>query len=412
MTKTILENNIPLIEVEMFTAGHGDSLLIRARMKDSKKINILIDCGLTYTFQEVLKEKLTELTQKGEHLSRLIITHIDADHINGALPLLRENGNAEESKIIRIEQIWHNTFRHLQFEKENNQLSFKEKEVLESIIVSGFPANSDETSKEVEIGAKASISLGALILKNNYSWNEDSFGKAICSDFHFHNNIHEDISIHILSPSKEKLDALKSNFVDEIENMGIGEIKNDELFDDAFEYLTSRLEPTKSKEEEISMYEMDIPNLSNDKYFKEDKLAPNGSSIAFVLEIMNKKLLFLGDAHSSQVEAELKRLFPEYENTYPIFFDVIKVSHHGSNGNTSPEFLRIVDSNKFLISTNGGRHHHPDKETIARIVNRPAKFTRNLYFNYRTEISETIDNSTLKAEFNYEIIYPKNCIKI
>ena len=412
MIESDAKKNTPLIEIEMFPAGHGDSLLVCAAMEDGAKINLLIDCGFVYTFQQKIRKRLTELARKGEYLNRLIITHIDADHINGALPLLENNGSSEAPKIIRIEQVWHNTFRHMQFDKKKTKLNFQEREVLNAITVSGFRKTTIGNSKEVEIGAEKGMALGALILKNNYSWNEDSFGKAICTDYQFQNKIHHKININILSPSKNKLEALKSNFVDEIENMGIGKITDDELFDDAFEYLTSRLEPVLSMENEASIDEINISELSDEEHFQEDKAPPNGSSIAFVLEIVNTRLLFLGDAHPSQIEMELNKLYPENTHTYPIMFDAIKVSHHGSNGNTSPELLRIIDSNKFLISTNGKIHRHPDKEIIARIVNRPTKDKRNLYFNYKTETSSAFDSPALKAEYNYEIIYPENCIKI
>ena len=66
----------------------------------------------------------------------LIVTHIDNDHIGGIIELLKENGSDMDSKIIRIRNIWHNSYRHLQFEK-NQKLGRSEKNILNKIIANG-----------------------------------------------------------------------------------------------------------------------------------------------------------------------------------------------------------------------------------------------------------------------------------
>ena len=57
-----------------------------------------------------------------------------------------------------------------------------------------------------------------------------------------------------------------------------------------------------------------------------------------------------------------------------------KISHHGSRKNTSNELLELIKCRKFLISTDGKQHYHPDKESLSRIIcsqERPC-----LIFNY------------------------------
>ena len=135
--------------------------------------------------------------------------------------------------------------------------------------------------------------------------------------------------------------------------------------------------------------------------FFEDTAPANGSSISFILEYENKKLLFLADSHPSVIQ---KSLHLHYENDdFPIFFDMIKLSHHGSNGNTSPELLELIDSDKYIFSTNGKPFQHPDIETIARIVNRKAKKTRELFFNYPLEIVKHLRNNVLMERYNFKI---------
>lgn len=403
----------PEINIEMLPASNGDCFLISIKMNQNEKsIHILIDCGLKSTFQNSLKKRLTEISGNNETISRLIITHIDADHINGAIPLLESNGISGASKIVEIEQIWHNTFRHIQFDKVNKELSFSENEILNNLVVSGYPKEATALKEEREIGAEASMSLGSLILENKYSWNDDSNGKAICIENSLDDSIHEDISICLLSPSKKKLEKLSKDFIDKIEQLGLSYINKNERFDDAFEYLVSKLEKKNSVEKEASSNNINIAELSSDILFAEDKTAPNGSSIAFVLNIKNHHLLFLGDSHPSQIAEQLKVMYPN-ESEYPIYFDAIKVSHHGSNGNTSPELLKIMDSKNYFISTNGKGHgRHPDKETISRIVNRPSKYIRTLYFNYKTKTSSLFEEQELKNKYLYNIEYVNKPINI
>ena len=105
--------------------------------------------------------------------------------------------------------------------------------------------------------------------------------------------------------------------------------------------------------------------------FYEDTSPTNGSSISLLIEYKEYKLLFLGDSFPSDVTASLKQLGFSLDNK--INLNVMKVSHHGSKHSTSNELLRLINCEKFLISTNGKQRHHPDKETLARIINSQCK---------------------------------------
>jgi beta-lactamase superfamily II metal-dependent hydrolase len=133
----------------------------------------------------------------------------------------------------------------------------------------------------------------------------------------------------------------------------------------------------------------------------EDKTPTNGSSIAFVLKIKAKLLLFLADSHPGLI---LKSLV-EYQSEGIINFDSIKVSHHGSFNNISLPLLKKIDSRIYIFSTNGNKHNHPDKETIAHIVGRKSEFERKLFFNYKTLNSEYFNNKDWMKTYNYSIHY-------
>ena len=136
---------------------------------------------------------------------------------------------------------------------------------------------------------------------------------------------------------------------------------------------------SKKKKNVSSSTSFNIEDFLNESFI-EDDTATNGSSISFIIEYKNTKLLFLADSHPSVIIESLKKHYKQEE--FPLQFELIKISHHGSKNNTSVELLNYIDSDKFVFSTNGLIHNHPDNETIARIVCRKTKFTRNLYFNY------------------------------
>ena len=115
--------------------------------------------------------------------------------------------------------------------------------------------------------------------------------------------------------------------------------------------------------------------------YAPDQSPSNGSSIAVVITSAEVQALFLGDAWSEDMVARLRTRKPA---TGPNLFDAIKISHHGSYRNTSPELLATVDAPCFLISTDGTRHGHPDFEVLAEIVDRHAPFERRVIFNYET----------------------------
>lgn len=111
-------------------------------------------------------------------------------------------------------------------------------------------------------------------------------------------------------------------------------------------------------------YDVPIEDLMKTP-FKEDTGVWNGSSIAFLLEAQGKRILFLGDSHSSIVAENLRNKFKCSEGN-PLKLDLVKVSHHGSAGNTSPELLSLIDCGHFAFCAAGSGF--PAKETLVRIA--------------------------------------------
>jgi hypothetical protein len=80
----------------------------------------------------------------------------------------------------------------------------------------------------------------------------------------------------------------------------------------------------------------------------------------------------------------------------------VKVSHHGSKGNTSSALLKLIDSPRWLISTNGDKYEHPDQECVARIVK--IAHPRKMYFNYSSAFTEPWFADAAQRKFGYQAV--------
>lgn len=60
--------------------------------------------------------------------------------------------------------------------------------------------------------------------------------------------------------------------------------------------------------------------------------------------------------------------------------------HHGSDRNLSKNLLDLIDCDRYLISTSGARHAHPNEITMARIFTHGGA-EKEIIFNYRTVVA-------------------------
>jgi beta-lactamase superfamily II metal-dependent hydrolase len=379
------------MKVIVFPASNGDSFLL-----ESSDSVILIDGGYVDTYKKFIKPKVIELKKIGKSISHVIITHIDNDHISGIIKFIEEN---KINELINIDFIWHNSFK--QIKNIDDGLVFKGKPISELTINYAIKEDTDTTNKN--ISAVQGSTLASLLKKHNYNWNTQFKNNLVSTDSEIE-VISNDITFIILSPNNDKLKELKKYWKKELYKKGFSSDENlIDFNEDAFEYILS-LEKEKrrlAKKNVSSSSSVSIEDLAED-YFIEDDTATNGSSIAFIIENKKHKFLFLADSHPSIIVQNLKKFYKDEES--PVKFDLIKIAHHGSKNNTSPELLNLIDSEKYIFSTNGLIHNHPDKETIARIISRPSEFKRNLYFNYPLEILNDFKDEKMMQKYNFKII--------
>lgn len=363
----------------MYPAENGDAFLV-----SSNGTNVLIDGGYAKTFNTHIRSDLNKLAKKGECLDLVIATHIDSDHIGGLIKFFSLNGSSEKPNIIGVKNIWHNSLRSLTLPCES-EIPFEALEVIEAINRRGHPKESrQETAAVEEISARQGSTLASLIHAGKYTWNDCDGTKSISV-----NNNWESVvpygRIRVLTPSKIRLEGLLKSWKKDLRCYGYtGSLGAGLLIDDAFEFNLEHRNETQVREQKLISAGQ---RKKLEDIYSPDDSPTNGSSVATVIELDGIQMLMLADAWAEDVLEAVLQLKSE---GCSMMFDAIKISHHGSFHNTSPELLSIVDAPVYFISSNGSKHGHPDIEILRAIVDRKASFVRTLYFNYSTLESKEI----------------------
>lgn len=340
-------------QLNILQAAHGDSLLIQGEFDDQPR-NILIDGGPAKTYQYSvfpgeLKKALQDIKDREQRIDLLILTHVDDDHIDGLLSAFDNDGLLSQL----TDKVWFNSGK-LIFKYFN-----KTPDASNLVYLKG-------NNTAVGEGRATSIDQGVdfeSVISAKGIWHQELI---------LAGQVHEEFGIKftILSPTEKKLKSLLTVWKRKSPESLTGAKKGD--------------------------YDKKINVILENDVFQEDGSIPNGSSIAFIFEYNEKRLLLLGDAHNKIIVNSLKHL--GYSEQNPINVDYVKLSHHGSKKNTSIELLKMLDCSNFIFSSNTEIHSLPNKTTIARIVKQKPR--ANLLFNYPEIIENTIfkdDLENLKA---------------
>jgi len=350
-----------MLNIELIQAAQGDCIWIEYGKNLDSLHRILIDGGTSGTYK-YLKNRIENLSPDERHFDLLVITHIDADHIAGILKLIED-----EDLGISFEDIWFNGYRHL--------------------------------GKSRIRGVVQGELLSDFLDKPHIPWNNAFNGKAVCVDKRKKLSaieLPEGMKLTLFSPTKKALADLKPRWRKEAEKAG--------LFPDKrlTEIVNLDIRPGKSR----SFSSVAMPDINSlaDAPFKSDASLTNGSSIAFLAEYDNKKMLFSGDAYATTLLQSIKKYLPDCE---PLYLDLFKIPHHGSDGNISKQLLERIRCSTYLISTNGAYHQHPDEIAIAKII-KYGGHKPDLYFNYLSKYNEIWSNPVLKEKYHYYAHYPSD----
>ena len=144
-----------------------------------------------------------------------------------------------------------------------------------------------------------------------------------------------------------------------------------------------------------------IENLEFDLLQILDKSIPNLSSIILLAECKNKKILFTGDGSGDDiVEVLSKNAMLDKQGKFHV--DVLKVPHHGSDRNVSPEFFNAVTADYYVISANG-RDDNPSLATLRWIIEcgNHSKNPKKIILTNRTPNIINVLSEYDQKNFNY-----------
>lgn len=332
----------------------GDAFVLTHKDVKGRVRNIIIDGGYIKSYPKIEKE-VENIKSNKQQIDLWVLTHLDADHINGAIKYLREEEKNDKGKLIG--RFWFNFFDAFKLSDDSPFLSFGK----------GFD-------------------LREQLQKFNIKGRQDIINSLKPITF-------GDAKITILSPDHKTFGKLKEKWKSEFRRYVGG---------DPPVYISNHsVKDAKTIEE-----------LSQAKDAKEDSGESgliNRSSIAFLYEENKKRLLMLGDAYPSVL---LSVLGKEYSKKNPLKVKYIKLSHHGSRKNYHTDLLNTVRCTRFIISADGDNQHGiPDKEVLSKILTHPERDRSKkiiFYFSHDDirfrKLFET--DKDAEARFNFTCKYP------
>lgn len=305
-----------LFSLEALHAKHGDSLLLRYGDPADPKL-IVIDGGPTGVYKHALRPRLEELQNEAGgplRIEVLMVSHIDSDHINGVLEFSGELlKDVPRQSDYRVRTLWANSFDD------------EVKAVNDAAPAAIVPASLDP--REASVAESRTLRSNAQGL----GWPEHKGfdGLVMAPDDKGVPIDLDPLKLTVIGPRQVDLDALQDEWVKQIEKL--------------------------KKEGKI-----DVASVGG-----LDQSPPNLSSIVCVAELDGKRMLLTGDAQGPKVLAGLEAAgFLKSGETMDL--DLLKLPHHGSSRNNTPDFLERLRARHIVISANG-KDDNPDLETLKRL---------------------------------------------
>ena len=335
------------LTIDMLPAGHGDCLVVSYGDPSHR---ILVDGGPAPKYRDGLARYLENQPLPARRFELFVVTHVDSDHIDGAVILLQDMARLS----VEFKDIWFNGWRQLSSDR----------------------------------GALQGEFLGALLAGRR--WNRRYDGKAVvvpASGALDRVELPGGATLTIVSPEPAGLDRLEKEWEEAVTESGF--VPGDEAASLALLQRRKALQP-KARGKALYGGDSSVANLT---------------SIAFLLEHGGRSCLFTGDGYADVLARGLDRLRKE-RGLERLPIDVVKLPHHGSAANIGPELLRTIDCRRFLVSTNGDYFKHPDPETLQLLARESGPC--EVVFNHDNEVVrrwETVLEPELRDRLT--AVYPR-----
>lgn len=363
-----------VMTLEVLPAEEGDCLLLTCHSDDGDR-HLLIDAGTAATKPSLL-ERLQRLAPR--RIEILVVTHIDADHIGGMIPLLQDR-----AFDLDIGDAWFNGYHHLPRDAETR--AFKEGELLTELL------SGEGTADGVRHVPWNTLFCGGAVMRGP---DDEDTGRVTAPLPEI--TLPWGLKMTLLSPNKRRLNALFDGWNKYLAGLRANQPSSE----------TQQPQRPTTRGESLE----DIARRKSNR----DAARPNGSSIAFLAEFRSRSILFGADAFATvlypalvQLAARRAGLADDVDEKCvpPLHVDVFKLPHHGSQGNVLFKLFDVIRADHYVIFTSGKKSSHPDEEAIARVIvrGRPSHGGRHtLWFNYASETTTRWMDESLKQAYNYD----------
>ena len=334
-----------MFKLHAVQAKWGDCLLVEYGAGRSQFL--LVDGGFLSTYRGPLWKVLNaRVVPAGGRLERVILSHVDADHIRGLLGLFEELNTPRRDgapPFLSVGGLWHNPYGVTLDPEGSLERRLKR--------LAALPAMHNVAILEFLQSIEDGKELQRLAAELNIPRNGDGYDP-LTVEMATGAVSFDNLRLTVVGPTEANLGMLRAEW---------------EAWLDQYE---------------AALLRGDLGMLDN-----TDGSPTNQSSICLVVEADGCRMLLTGDGRSDFLtEGLLARGFLDAAGR--AHFDLCKLPHHGSNANITPEFFRAVTADRYVISANG-THGNPDYDTLVWLVEAAREQNREVEIICTNETNST-----------------------
>lgn len=356
------------MKLHILQSFEGDCILLESGDGQNR---ILCDGATSSAMRTYGAKYLSRFRERGKELDVLYISHIDNDHIGGALLLLEtelewqiwdshpDDDKPAKPKLPRppaVQRVWHNAFRD---QVEDNVGD------IHKLLAAAAPSFSSSVVPELkELGhdyaqIATSIPQALRVSKllqpkmldiklNKLEKTPSASGKLLMARKNLKPETFGQLTVSILGPTAAELDNLREGWKNFLEDP-----RNEKQLQEVRDMYASALAAG-----EVG------PGRNPFELFKWQGLAaykgvtvPNVASLVLLVEEGAKRVLLTGDSHPDMILAGLEaqgHLADGY-----MHLDVLKYPHHGATDNWTLDFSRQLSADHYVFCGDG-KHNNPE----------------------------------------------------
>lgn len=317
-----------MLQLRVVQSLFGDSLILQNGAGRDMRY-ILIDGGPSSVYVNALRPELQAIAGQGGKLDLAVVTHIDNDHIIGMLDFLSE---LRKNPYITVDALWHNSFSSFLPVEMLYKANDVENDLATTPLAGGKKKPARRPAKQPapdQRGVQEGIALTMIDEDLHIPRNQGFPQQKVTIENVFNPLDVAGVKLWLVGPPDENLVNLGEKWAKWLKDQN-------------------------------------LPPARAEKVPKPDDSDTNLSSIMFVADDGQRRILLTGDGLARDILNGLERAnLMRPGGTYKV--DVFKIPHHGSVRNSSAELYQRVLADTYVLCANG-RYKNPDLQTLLWLV--------------------------------------------